>query len=146
MKNPYKGPDSNVDVEAQTTEPKTAWKVFFWILLFLESLSFISMFSDSEEEWLINILELVIYSFILIGIYGFVYNKRIFYRKLWASFIPVGIIFDLYTLTMIELTAVNTMMELYIVVGIIIIILLPISFFQYMALYKYSFKSVKIWS
>ena len=99
-----------------------------------------------EEELLINILELVIYSFILIGIYGFVYNKRILYRKLWAIFIPVGIIYDLYTVTTIELTTVDTMMELYIVFGIIIIIFLPMSFFQYMALYKYSFKSVNIWS
>ncbi len=146
MTNPYKGPDSNVDVEVQTTVPKTAWKVFFWILLLLETLSLISMFYDSEEELLINILELVIYSFILIGIYGFVYNKRILYRKLWAIFIPVGIIYDLYTVTTIELTTVDTMMELYIVFGIIIIIFLPMSFFQYMALYKYSFKSVNIWS
>ena len=145
MTSPYDTPTSDVSSNHETNNSKKLWKVFFWIILSLETVTIIGMMFDPEEDWIDVISELIIYSLIITGLFGFSYNKKILYRKLWIFIIPVGILYDIYTLSTYEWRNISSMMELYIIAGSIILITLPILIFQYMALYKYCYKSPKIW-
>ena len=69
MNDPYRTPQSDVKVIRPVSKAK--WKVFFWVVLFLEILSIVFMIIDPEESALEIVAELIIYPIIIIGIFGF---------------------------------------------------------------------------
>lgn len=146
MTNPYKPPISDVSDGNKDTRSKKKWKLFFWIILVLEVLSITSMFIDPAEQWFDILGEVLIYSVILTGLFGFSYDKKIFTRKLWGYIIPVGIIYDIYIISTTRWEDMGTTEELYFVIGFMIVVGLPIIIFQYLALYKYCFRSAEIWT
>jgi hypothetical protein len=147
MSNPYETPQSNIEVNLSIS--KTKWKVFFWVVFFLEVLSLVSLFVDPEESILSIIFELIIYGSIIIGIFGFAYDKKIFFIQFWILLIPAAFIYDIYIFTTgdwgLEDLAIESIFEMYLVFGGMLAIILPLMFFQYLALYKYCFKSPQIW-
>ncbi len=142
MNNPYKPPKS--DIHIQEKPNKIKWKFFFWIVFALKVISVVIIASDLDDPALALALELAVYSTVLIGLFGFAYGKCLFKRQLWKIVLPVGIIYDTYAIISQDWAFVSTE-EMYIVLGVIAIIVFPIVFFQYMALYKYGFKSEDIW-
>lgn len=144
--NPYEPPKSDIGAGVtgvKSTASKLRWKIFFWIILFLEVLSVISEIIDPEKNLHSIIVEILVYSAILTGLFGFAFSKKIFSQKPWRYLIPIGISWDMFTLTELsDLYAVETQA----IFVIILIIVLPISVLQYFALYKYSFKSDDIWT
>ncbi|MCP4471361.1 MAG: hypothetical protein GY815_11865 [Gammaproteobacteria bacterium] len=142
MDDPYKTPKS--DVEVLHTASKTKWKVFFWIILILEIISIGIMAIDPDVTAPEIIIELIVYPIIVIGIFGFAYGRRIFFRKLWISMIPIGLAFDTYTFYTMDWDF-ESPEEMYSVVISILVIGIPLMFLQYFALYKYGSKSPEIW-
>lgn len=147
MSNPYETPASDLDAEKQPVS-KTKWKVFFWGVLVLDVLSLITILNDPERTFLYILLEAVVYSSILIGLFGFSFNRKIINRKVWGYMIPIGIAFDIYSisysLSNIELNF-ESPEEMYVVVAIAIALVVPLMFLQYLALFKYSLRSPEIW-
>jgi hypothetical protein len=143
LNNPYVAPTSDLGAEKHLA-PKTLWKIFFWVLLVLEVLSLLMLLMDPSESLLIILFDTVIYSFILLGLFGFSYNRKIINRIIWAYVIPIGIVFDLYNVFSLGLEF-ETTDELYVVLGLAVAISLPLMIFQYLALFKYSFRSPEIW-
>ena len=142
MTDPYKTPKS--DVEVTVTISKTRWKVFFWIILALEVLSVGFMVIDPEVSMPATAIELIVYSVIIAGLFGFAHDRKIFFRQLWSYMIPIGLVFDLYLYYDMN-WAFESMEELYVTIGVVIVIGIPFAVFQYLALYKYSFRSPEIW-
>ena len=144
LNNPYNTPSSDLGEDKQSVS-KTKWKVFFWVIIVIELLSLILMVSDSEETWLNIILDIIVYSSIIIGLYGFSYNKKILNKKIWVYLIPIGIALEIYGFLREGLTF-ESSEEMYVVLAITAVIIVPLLFLQFLALYKYSFKSPEIWS
>ncbi len=86
--------------EGVPISPKTSrskwWKVYFFIALALNLLSFTLSFKDllSGEELTESISNLVVYPWILVAISGYAFNKKILIRKVWKVLLPVAIITD----------------------------------------------------
>jgi hypothetical protein len=142
MTDPYKTPES--DVEVITTISKTRWKVFFWMTLVLEVLSIVLMIIDPDDSMPAMVIELIVYPILIIGLFGFAYDRKIFFRQFWSYKLPIGMAFDLYLYYDLD-WAFESMEELYFSIGLIVVIGIPLALFQYLALYKYSFRSPEIW-
>lgn len=142
MNDPYKTPQANVEVHE--TASKTGWKIFFWVLLVLEVLSLAYMAIDPAETLLKTLLETLIYLSILTGIFGFAYDRKLLFRRFWVALIPVGLIYDAYTLLMLD-WGFESAEEMYFSLALIALLLIPLMFFQYLGLYSYACKSAQIW-
>jgi len=143
MIDPYKAPDS--DVQAQDTNSKTRWKIFVWFLLILQVISVVLFFVDDDETIYDFILEIVIYGVALLCIFGYAYNKKFLIQSYWKPVLPVTMIYDFYYFFVEEPWSFESEEEMYIILITIGIIILPILFFQYLALYRYAFKADEIW-
>ncbi len=142
MNDPYKTPQS--DVEVNQLVSKTRWKVFFWIIVLLELASIVFMIIDPEETFLDIIIELAIYSIVILGIFGFAFDRRIFSKRLWISIIPIVFSYDIFSFIKLDWTF-GSPEEMYFTVGFVAVVAIPLLYFQYLALYKYGFKSPEIW-
>ena len=146
MKNPYETPQSELVDEVNTLRKKTGWKVFFWIFMPFACLSFWSVISDSGASLIDQSGEIIIYTLIGIGIFGFAYNKQIIAVRFWQYFIPCAMLWDMYTLIKQDWSIFS---ESEIAVWIFIIFTLLclgiLLFLQYFALYQYAFRSHEIW-
>jgi hypothetical protein len=116
----------------------------FWLLVVLEILSITSMIIDPEDTIWNIIVDLAIYLPVLVGIYGYANDRRIFVRRFWQGLIPVALIYDITTIVGDEWSTTTTE-EMYILVGVMIVLILPAAFFQYLAMYRYAFKAAEIW-
>lgn len=129
----------------------TWWKVVFWIgIIFLSSLN-VWLFSEDyiflENNIFSNIYIGLIYLIIFIsffGVWGFVYQKRVFYQEFWI-YIFFIIIVD-YIGSLIGPTIETSTQEidfLTIIFGLLILIAI---FLYFYALYQYAFKMKDLWS
>ncbi len=144
MSNPYQTPDSDVRVEE--TISKTKWKAFFWILFTLEIVSIVLLALDPAESALKLSLEVGVYSVILLGIFGYAYNKRFITQSFWKPILPIAAVYDVYYLFFDEPWSFESPQEMLISLGVIAAILVPLIILQYVALYRYGFKAAEIWS
>lgn len=123
---------------------KKLWKVYFWfmIVMYLLLVGFI-LFSDQkvfvEDNEFTNIYDLISFCiglFSLIGVYGFIYEKKYFNKELWMFICIISIIEII--------SEVIILIPNYMFLFLIAFYILIIPF--YYALYKYAFKMNYIWS
>lgn len=145
MNNPYHPPSSNITLHDEPPPTKRGWKVFFWFFLTAEILSTYWLFMDDSIVTSEMIGEIVIYGMILLGMFGFAYDKKIFIRQYWWGVIPLGLTYDIYSLYTGDWGHIATSEELVFTLGMLVIVVGPLLFFQYLALYNYGFKSRNIW-
>ena len=81
MNNPLQ--TSGTDFRAQEPISKAKWKVFFWIefILLVNYIVFLAL--DSSVPTSMLAYELSAHSVILLGIFGYAYNKRIGTQNFW---------------------------------------------------------------
>lgn len=116
------------------------WRIYFYIFLVFNIFLLYILFTNSKEmfsglyksEVFYEISEFVLVLVSFIGLYGFVYRKRIFYKDFWI-FIFILSIIDIVGSSLLE------WQESYIWIYVICI---PF----YIALYKYAFKMNDLWS
>jgi len=117
------------------------WKIYFYIFSGLILLyMYILLFESNEifnglykSEVFYQIFGFVLSLFSFIGLFGYVYQKKIFYKDFWIF------IFVLLLVDNIGSLLVESQIKEYIWFYIIFIPL-------YIALYKYSFKMNELWS
>jgi len=113
----------------------------------MEALSLTYNFVNPDEQGYLYIIgEMLVYITILSGLFGYAYNKKILFKKFWRYLIPLGICWDIYTIFWTGEFDTIEDMELYIIMGTMAVLILPIMVFQYLALYFYSYKSRNIWN
>lgn len=147
MENPYTAPAAELESPHQLPRKKTGWKIFFWIFLCLVCLSFWYVISDADSSIIDKVGEVIVYTLMTLGLFGFAYNKKIFTMHFWRYFIPFAIVWDIYTLVIQgwNMFSENNMV-VYIFIGIILAGLGLVLFFQYFGLYKYAYQSREIWN
>lgn len=145
MNTAYQPPESSFNDDNADDAPKKRWKVFFWLVLVLEIFSIISFFTDAELNIYEAVAEFIFYSFVLLGLFGFAYKKRIFNPMIWKVFIPLLLIYDIYSIATVELGPTEDENEFIILAIFTAAIIIPLMLFQYMALIKYAFKSTSLW-
>jgi len=144
MTNLYQAPTSDLLGEV-VERPKKRWKVFFWLILVLEMLSIFGMLSEDAVDVKHLILEVLMYSFVLLGLFGFAYHKRIFVAGFWKLVLPVVMSYDAYSFATVEGLELQEVDSIMVVLVIMVILILPLLLFQYYALFRYGFKSAFIW-
>lgn len=129
----------------------TWWKVVFWIgIIFLSSLN-VWLFSEDyiflENNIFSNIyigIMLLIYFISLLGVWGFVYQKKVFYQEFWI-YIFFIIIVD-FIGSLIGPTIETSTQEIDFLSTILGLLFLVLGFFYFYALYQYAFKMKYLWS
>lgn len=128
------------------------WKIY---LLLLGILLFTFLLSFYKEEQLLflesNIFSNVyvgliylIYFISLLGIWGFVYQKKVFYQEFWI-YIFFIIIVD-FIGSLIGPTIETSTQEIDFLSTILGLLFLVLGFFYFYALYQYAFKMKYLWS
>ncbi len=125
---------------------KIGWKIFFWVLFLIEATYLISEVVEPTEELQILAVEVVVYFFTFLGIFGYAYNRKFFFQKFWGYFIPVAVLWDVYSLVEVATLEFEIPIEYFIYYGSIAIVVFPLLALQYLALYKYRFHSPYIWN
>lgn len=147
MENPYIAPAAELESRHQLPRKKTGWKIFFWIFLSLVCLSFWFVISDAESSIIDKVGEVIVYTLMTLGLFGFAYNTKIFTMLFWRYFIPFAMVWDIYTLVSEDWSIFS---EIDIVTYILICSTLAAVgvwlFFQYFALYQYAYQSREIWA
>lgn len=130
----------------------TWWKVVFWIgIIFLSSLN-VWLFSEDyiflESNIFSNVyigLIYLIYLISLLGIWGFVYQKKVFYQEFWI-YIFFIIIVDYIGSFIINISNETSTQEIDSLSTILGLLFLVLGFFYFYALYQYAFKMKYLWS
>ncbi len=122
------------------------WKIYFFIFLALQLMSFIISFQDifAGEDLIASILDIIIGPVVLVAIFGYSFNKKILVRRIWKVLFPVAIISDIIAFY-IAFKVLNNPEEIIAMV-VVFIIFLPLIIFQYIALYRYGFSKTEPWT
>lgn len=125
-------------------KPKYMWKVYFWLFLVIKVVSFIYLLFQPQgaRAWVLAI-EAVIYPLVLCGVYGYAYNKRFFFKKLWPVVLVMGVLWDGYIVYELAKDVVSKGDVIYWMSSIIMVILVVV--IPYFSLYFYSYRSEEVW-
>src|SRR5690606_23113934 len=85
------------------------------------------------------LIDLFVYGFVLAGLFGFAYRKKILVRAVWQLTIPIALIYDVSSLVSIDIDDIESTAELIFISLISFVILAPIIFAQYIGLFKYAY-------
>ena len=96
--NPYKTPESDLAIEPQVSR-SLWWKLYYVFYLFLILLSIVAVVFGDQIDLLdfINTFVSIVAS---LGLYGYVFSRKIFVRRIWF---PVFIVFLLSDATSVLL-------------------------------------------
>ena len=145
MESPYKPPDAEVIDESTSVKAKGGWKFLFWLIAALEVISVLFMITAPEGSTLLEtIVEVVIYGAILTALYGYAYDRKFFVQAIWGYLIPIGITWDVFSIVDAFDGEVVSADELYILI-ITLVVVAPLVVFQYMAIFRYRYRSPEIW-
>jgi hypothetical protein len=121
------------------------WKIFFFIILSLQMLSFTDSIQNIiiAKDILISLLDLIIYPLVLVAIFGFSFRKKILHRTVWKILFPVVLLYDVVVIANMFINSDQVFDTL--TLAIIYLVLSPLMVFQYIALYKYAFSKIIPW-
>lgn len=127
------------------------WKVYFWLFVIFVFMFYIYCFYENniflESNIFSNIyigIMLLIYFISLLGVWGFVYQKKVFYQEFWI-YIFFIIIVD-FIGSLIGSTIETSTQEIDFLSTILGLLFLVLGFFYFYALYQYAFKMKYLWS
>ncbi len=150
MVNPYQAPQSDLGTEPTEHKSKKGWKAYFWFMALLHLLIVMTTLLDPPEDYRLydGITDLIVYPGMILGIFGFAYNKPIISPTFWKIWIFITMASDSYSLSELFITETIDFegTELYLFMAVLLAILLPLFFLQYLCLYSYAFKSSNIWN
>jgi hypothetical protein len=140
--NPYKTPASNIETD-QTNKRSIWWKIYFFFITLLSLLSFAGIFF-MEGVGITEYVSVVIWLVATIGLFGFVFLKKIITPGFWLIFFIGYLTFSIayYFITNIDLSAGISQTEFIISNLISWLLSLP----AIVALYTYSKPSCRPWS
>lgn len=139
--NPYKPPTSILNDKNTTfKKPGAVWTVFFFLLIAFVAIRLISDIFLYKElagkpaqffDWLPTIIK-------TIGVHGFIFYKKILFRRFWRIFLPLVMIWDLflifYSISYNPLT-----------IAVLIFIVLVLYGPAYYGIFRYTSKNNPVW-
>lgn len=149
--NPYQTPKAPLETPvSEAPKIHVLWKVFFFFILFIQLFSWYSSFNDligEQEDLLASIADLTIYPFLLLGLYGYVYQKCVFNQRFWQVLFPVSLCIELYLIgvALIEVFQEDAGLLGPLIIMIVMLILVPVIYFHFLAIYRYAYNDVFPW-
>lgn len=139
--------------EGVPVSPKTLkskwWKIFFFVFFAFQIIAFEQELQSllSGERLIENISCFVVYPWVLLAIYGYSFNKKFLSRKIWEVLFPVAIITDIAIsiLGYMAFTGQNDPGTTLLAYVVIYVIMSPLIYFQYVALYRYGYSHTEPW-
>jgi hypothetical protein len=116
-------------------------KVYFWIFIILYPVLFIFELSESEPLEITDYLDYVIGIVVLLGVFGYCYQKRIFNNAFWRIYLPLVVVWD--SLIMFKELKGDPDLSDPIFILLMAIITLIVVVPGYIGLYLYSYKTVE---
>ena len=130
-------------------ERSVFWKIYFWLLVCLTVLGSGVTFSE-ENFGIIEIIDLPMTLISIIGLYGYVFSKRIYTQSFWFFFFWVYLVFcfvypvlsdiDIFVNDPELSTAENKFINIF-----TIVLLIPLVLPSYIGLLLYALPSNKLW-
>jgi len=144
--NPYKPPAAPLDNGEFPKKRAWWWRAYFWFILVSQSIYTVAIVvaPKAMETKTSDYFDTVIYVGVLLAIYGFVYCKRIFSRKIWQVFFPLILLWDSWSIIFDgdwEQWRQSGPVILIVFIGIFLILMVP----QYIALFRYGFREQALW-
>lgn len=146
MEEMYKSPDAEL-LGSQPERQKKRWKLFFFLILILEALSIVSLMADPAVAGYEVVLELLIYSLVILGLFGFAFHKALLKQVLWKLLLPVVIAYDFYSISRMDWSFESGAgpSAYYFAIAFALVVMLPLMGLQYYVLYSYGFQADHIW-
>lgn len=117
--------------------------LFTFLVSFYKGEQFLFLESNIFSNMYIGLIYLI-YFISVLGIWGFVYQKKVFYQEFWI-YIFFIIIVD-FIGSLIEPTIETSTQEIDFLSTILGLLFLVLGFFYFYALYQYAFKMKYLWS
>lgn len=148
--NPYQTPQSSLIAAPITVEsrlPHGGWRFFAIILLLLTALSVLSTLVYFTPEVSVReiVAEAVVYPIVALGVYGYAFQKAFFFKGLWGVMLWLCIAQDILSLPELLNGEPEFQEHFYVYAAIVLAVIVPLSIFQYIALYRYS-QSSHLWA
>lgn len=143
MDNIYKSPESNLDNGNGVFKRSIWWKVYFYIITLLSLIGMIS-YLVSDGAGFVDYIEALILLVSTIGLFGFVFNKKILFPGFWFSVLIINFLFGFAYefLSNVDMRQGMSDFEYYIAYAVGVVICLP----SYWALYSYSKATNQPWA
>ena len=146
MSDIYTTPKANVlDKEESRNIPHVFWRAFFWFHLVLIPLIVVLVVVLSESVGVLDYINLVIFPFIVLTLFGYGYSKKIgpniFWRFLCFAYPIWFIYYEFIAPLVLGVPSYGEKVELDFWLALEPVFGVPACF----AIYKYSFKSCHIW-
>ncbi|MEJ2404369.1 MAG: hypothetical protein P8171_08795 [Candidatus Thiodiazotropha sp.] len=76
---------------------KVLWRLYFAIMVvsFVALISFYALF-ETEEPDAADIVDIMFMFVTLVGLYGFIYRRKILIKELWRLWLPFIVFWDIY--------------------------------------------------
>ena len=145
--NPYQSPDSNIYLTRIPKRSKNVWKIFFAISLLLYIIGLFFTLDLIYQDPFVSTLDLVIYTLLIVGLYGFAFDKKVFFRGFWIVLLisSLGIeAYDYFENGFLVSGADADGLFFYLL--FFSTLMLTISLLQYFVIYQYAFNSDAIWN
>ena len=143
--NPYQSPDSKIYLKQNKKQSKNIWKAFFVVSTLLYIISLFFLIELIIDDPLVTIIELIIDTAVLLGIFGFAFDKKIAFKGVWIVLLISALGIESYDYIENGFL-VSDADGLFLYFFIFSLLILVISLLQYLAVYLYGFKSEDIWS
>ena len=75
------------------------WKAYFWIIMVLSAVSYVSI--GFGRVW--EVIDLIIFAGSITGLYGFCWHKQVMTRDFWKVYFPAQLIWNIYYLYFMSL-------------------------------------------
>ncbi|WP_339414557.1 hypothetical protein [Pseudomonas sp. EA_35y_Pfl2_R5] len=139
--NPYSAPHSNL-VSVELLNRNITWKIYFFFMVLLTTLGISGLFLIPGSG-ISEIISLVLTIPAILGLYGYVFSKKILTRKIWLVNFYVQLIWAplYYFVTNADLSAGMTQ-EVYLINNTV---MWAISIPSYIALFLYARKNYPLW-
>ncbi len=160
--NPFEPPRADIRIDESATDKRLGWKVFFLLMLILNIFGFYSVFVG-EAFQLMDILDLLVYLFVLLALFGYAFKKAFFTQGFWKVLLPISLLVDISSLftdvsdvfqnemgVFVDAPIFYTDLDLggigVITIIIMFVILVPIMLLQYLILYRYGYTDREPWN
>jgi len=141
--NPFEPPRSDIRIDEEDKDKRLGWKIFFGVIFLLSIFSY--YFTLVAEDFLLtDILYLIVNLFMLMALFGYAFKKAFFQQGVWKVLLPIVFVTDISS-TFSDLKDVPLLSEGGVAIIVLVVIIVPISLLQYLALYRYGFTDRAPW-
>ena len=141
---PYQPPSATLVSASEQERPGIGWKLYFGFLMLLVLLSYAAVGLVTLQAF--DFLDMALSTVSTVGLFGYVFQKRIGRKPFWRVWLPSVLVWDLAYLTIIQSAGLGGMVSEeesmgFMEIGISFLILLPI----YIGLFRYGNRCAALW-